>query len=235
MTVSTKCMDIFKAISTNDIHLLKYLLKSGCNVNTLRNTFSTPLHETIFQENLEMTKLLLDNPYGEKARVDIKNYFMDEPLFCCKNNPKLAEALLDAGANLEALNSNDETPLIHSIVCWRFKTAHLFIDRGANVNAVDIFNRTPLYEAVSTSDTKLVEKLIEKGANVNAQNNRGNTPLHNALLRKHCVGNIMALLKNGANPNILNNSKESPLKVAFYNRNVEAIRVLFEKGANPKI
>ncbi|HBL98295.1 TPA: hypothetical protein DDZ86_01480 [Candidatus Dependentiae bacterium] len=89
--------------------------------------------------------------------------------------------LLDKGANVNAKDLDDWTPLIK--VCFQnnFEVAKLLIEKGANVNAKNLNNQTPLLEACFHYNFKLVKLLIENSANVNAKNNQNKTPLDIAI------------------------------------------------------
>lgn len=52
--------EIFKAIETNDVVLLKRLLAEEKNVNIFDENLMTPLQHACYKGNLEMVLLLLD-------------------------------------------------------------------------------------------------------------------------------------------------------------------------------
>ncbi len=66
-----------------------------------------------------------------------------------------AKALLDAGADVNAVDKNAIGPLFMAIGNNHMDMAHLLIDHGANINAVDWYGRTPLFAAIEMRNVDL--------------------------------------------------------------------------------
>jgi len=109
---------------------------------------------------------------------------------------------LAAGADVNAKNKAEMTPLHYASMMGHKEVAGLLITNGADVNAksqFQNFGETPLHHAAWGSHKEIVELLITKGADVNAiiqsGSFKGMTPLDRAkrqkqpeladLLRKH--------------------------------------------------
>ena len=137
----------------------------------------------------------------------------------------MASRLVIAGADVNAKNSNEQTPL--HVACYRdFSTSvvEALLIAGANVNAKYNNGQTPLHLASNISDDSTVQVLLDAGADVNARNNNGQTPLHLAANPDHSSwppgidfslsareGPISALLAAGANVNAKDKSGWTPL------------------------
>ena len=97
-----------------------------------------------------------------------------------------ARLLLDAGADVNAADANDISPLVMAITNRHTAVASLLLTRGANPNAADSWGRSPLWAAVDMRNLdldsrtlengvergpvlELIEALIAKGADVNAR------------------------------------------------------------------
>jgi ankyrin repeat protein len=97
-----------------------------------------------------------------------------------------AQALVEAGANIDLADPKNVTPLFLAIDNFHFDVAKYLIGAGANPNKWDWWGRTPLYSAVdvntlphggrpdraSTDETASIEiigMLLEAGANPNVQ------------------------------------------------------------------
>ena len=107
-----------------------------------------------------------------------KNNLGDTPLHKVAGNPKTAELLIAAGADVKAKNDRGDTPL-HKFAT-AVKTAELLIATGADVNAKNNQGQTVLHLLVAESGyyrLHMVKQLIAKGANLNARDRQGNTPL----------------------------------------------------------
>jgi ankyrin repeat protein len=87
---------------------------------------------------------------------------------------------LNFGADVEAKDKYDMTPLHWASLNNRIAIAKLLIDKGADVEAKDYKGWTPLHRASWNNSIEIARLLIERGANVKAKNNKGQTPLDNA-------------------------------------------------------
>lgn len=89
-------------------------------------------------------------------------------------NVPLINYLLDKGADIEARNTGDSTPL-HNAVEWErnIDAVKLLLDRGANINAVNSSKETPIVHAAfysiyiinENSGFQVLRTLVERGAN----------------------------------------------------------------------
>ena len=91
---------------------------------------------------------------------------------------KMAEWLIEKGAEIDAKDENESTPLhLASIKGWK-KIGQTLLKNGANINAKDTEGETPLHYAAIKDNHKVVEFLIENKAELNAKSNLGETPIH---------------------------------------------------------
>jgi ankyrin repeat protein len=74
---------------------------------------------------------------------------------------RIAEALLDAGADMEARDKNGETPLRRAVNCGQEHMVRLLLSRGAEPRSTDKNGRTPIDAARSKSMRKLIATRIE--------------------------------------------------------------------------
>ena len=131
-------------------------------------------------------------PRLSSSRFD-KRYgaFCDTPLHLAARfgREDLAELLIVAGANVEALNEHDERPLHAAAAYGRPAVVKLLLSRGVEVNARGPAGKTALHAAAFgvgvTSDVdariEVAKRLLAGGADVNArQPGNGFTPLRYA-------------------------------------------------------
>jgi ankyrin repeat protein len=127
----------------------------------------------------------------------------DTPLHTAAHLNKAREVqdLIASGANLNALDSMDLTPLM--CACSGGKTmgsriALLLIEAGADVNYVrEDDDMTALMFAVHTGTPELIQTLIDRGALVEGPPGTDQTPLMIAARAGHVEG-LKVLVRNGA-------------------------------------
>jgi hypothetical protein len=101
--------------------------------------------------------------------------------------PGIARELVDAGANVEAMNRRGAQPLHYAVdgspggARWnpaaQRDTVRCLVELGADPNAVDKNGTTPLHRAVRNRCAAAVEALLDLGADPQATNRRGSTPV----------------------------------------------------------
>ena len=89
---------------------------------------------------------------------------------------KKVKELLERGANPNAKDGDEETPLHYAAAKGSVDIAKLLIDKGANVNAKSVDGFTPLHVAAMKGNLPVVELLLESGADPNAIDQFGRTP-----------------------------------------------------------
>ena len=98
-----------------------------------------------------------------------------------------AEALLDAGADLEAVSRNamGVRPLNSSAAGGHGDVSRLLVERGADVNAAQAQGFRPLHAAAQNGDSDLVAILVAAGADKDARLDDGRTAADVALEAGH--------------------------------------------------
>jgi len=103
-----------------------------------------------------------------------------------EGNLQAVRALVDLGAELEALDESGDTPLQTALSSIYFAptdaVAMLLLARNADCLKPDRFALTPLHHAAARGGRPLVEVLVEAGADVNSRAGHDGTvtPLHRA-------------------------------------------------------
>ncbi|KAM0714778.1 hypothetical protein Q7P37_009242 [Cladosporium fusiforme] len=119
-------------------------------------------------------------------------------------NPSCIVQLLEAGANVDALDFQDSTPLHYAASC-----------------------------SYAEEDVEAYfQPLLDAGANIHAQTNRGQSALHIALER-NITNNARYLLRAGADVNLRNSEKASPLAYAIQFNRVEVLEMMLQQESNP--
>ena len=102
--------------------------------------------------------------------------------------------LLDGGADVDAFDDEDKTPLHHAASDGQNEIVELLLGRGADIDAN---NRdvTPLFLAAVEGQTETVRVLLDFGADT--EWGRDGTPLYFAIM-EGSGGIVLALLEHGA-------------------------------------
>jgi len=147
-----------------------------------------------------------------------------------------AKALIDAGANVNQKDVDGNSALVLALLNKHYDLAKVLIDRGADVNAANKDGRAPLFTAIEIrneeysprpalkDDDKLsamdiIKTLLDKGAKVNAQLTNS-VPIH-----KFAQDMGDKTMGEGA----------TPFLRAARGADVETMRLLLAKGADPKL
>lgn len=119
---------------------------------------------------------------------------------------EMVKLLLENGANVNAMDSWEDTPLTYAISGnaisgKNLEIIGLLIKKGADVNVRGEYDRTPLMEAAATGDLEAIKYLLDNGADINARDNNKVPALLYAASEKHAEA-MRLLIERGANPNV---------------------------------
>ena len=113
--------------------------------------------------------------------------------------------LLTRGANPDARDEDQRTPLHQAVLGNSVGLVGLLIECGANVNAGDSRGFTPLHFAAEEHAPEIVRILVGKGADPNARDEDGNSVLWRAVASARGRDEIVRfLLDNGARGDLPN-------------------------------
>lgn len=201
----------------------KTYLDNGGNVNTANADGNTPLMLAGARNAPKLMKIFLEHG----ADVNARNKIGRTPLmFAAGKSPEMCQWLLDASAELDAVDEDDLTALHYSLghegkgQGGRFcessfdKTAFwLLLEKGLDINARTKQGENPLYLAIQNKnvDETFIRKMLDAGAEVNVRTMPAwETPLFKALQRGN-TDMCMMLLDAGAKVNIYNIKGKLPV------------------------
>lgn len=102
-------------------------------------------------------------------------------------------ALLDAGADINVSNVNNETPLIVAINKNMSEFAKYLVSRGSDINKKDLFQDTALLISIKKKNASMALFLIERGANIFTSDRYGRSPYALSLI--HDLPQVSEVLK----------------------------------------
>lgn len=141
----------------------------------------------------------------------------------------LIKKLIDMGANIDHISSDEETALIIAASWNDIDVVSLLIDEH-NVNKKNRYGNTALHMASISNVKQVVDLLIKSGADVSLMNNAGMTALMLAC-QTGDIGIVQSLLRAGADVNVADNYGNTALILAAKANNTEIISVLMDEGA----
>uniref|UniRef100_A0A7R9VEH2 TIR domain-containing protein n=1 Tax=Chlamydomonas euryale TaxID=1486919 RepID=A0A7R9VEH2_9CHLO len=166
--------------------------------------------------------------------VNAKSKQGDTPLHLAAQQVPASEAmiktLLDAGADPDALNNQQQTPLLLGLEqpdIWSM----LLEDGGADPDVRVHGGGSVLHAAASAGLAEAAQQLIDKGADVDMMDQGGDTALMRALQSPSCsVALVKALRDAGTDPNVVSESGKVALVYALDNS--AALEILLD-GPSP--
>ncbi|NER60340.1 hypothetical protein G3435_10775 [Pseudomonas sp. MAFF212428] len=93
---------------------------------------------------------------------------------------ELARWLVEQGADINARDTYQRTPLHHRSSSW-LGCVDLLLDLGADIEAQDYQGDTPLHAAAKSHKADAIAALIRRGASIDASSRQGHNVLHIAL------------------------------------------------------
>ena len=212
---------IHSAIELPSIPILEMLVEGGAKVSLTKVSkkkfkvpnYWSPIHVAAYHQQLDAIQYLYDHGADINGYDQHKNKIGTTlHLIAQYDYPQTLNLLLKLGANIEALDLDDDTPLLISVRHHLISNVKLLMNQR-NINKANNKKETPLHLSCSTGDTEITLILLENGADPNLQDNSGNTPLHLAVKAKskECVS---FLLDKNASITIKNNEGRSPFSMA---------------------
>ncbi|XP_053399234.1 serine/threonine-protein phosphatase 6 regulatory ankyrin repeat subunit B-like [Mercenaria mercenaria] len=214
--------------------LVKKLIKSGADVNA-NTEKSSPLMTALCRQkvNTETVIVLIDSG----ADVNYKNKYEKSLLHVAvaKSEDRCVEHLLRAGALVNVVDSDGNSPLWIAVSDNNATIAPMLLDYGGDVNFTNRdYNMSLLCKAACDINNNLFTLLLERGANVDVTTKLGAPPLHYAvdngstqkvklLLSKNCALDDYSAYKDLYNP-------MNALQIAFTCNNDEMIKLLLRAG-----
>jgi uncharacterized protein len=226
-----------KAIQTNHIGIVQYLLSQGAQVN-LRGPLlgETPVFVALRERNEDILNLLLQ----AHADLNVRNNNGYTPLMLAamNNDLDMVEFLQARGAKFDSPKDELLFAASHGDVAGIQRilaSSGPARNGGGKLNLVNASSKdgfTPLMAAASQGQTATVKALIAAGADLNVLNSAHDTALLLAIRNGH-KSTILALLDAGADPKILDGGGGTTLlQAALYMDDPDIVHRLIAAGVS---
>lgn len=153
----------------------KKLIDSGVDLNT-KDCSSTPLIDSIASNQLELAEKLILGGASTKVGDNLGTLPLMIASWYCRQD--IVSLLLDRGADVNALDIEGNSALIHSAQnCEDGAVPALLLRYGAKINLAAQDGDTALHVASFYGNEQLVHMLLAAGADPTLKTNGGETPL----------------------------------------------------------
>ena len=162
-----------KAVSNDNVDLVKELIAQGENVNGKDSNYGnlTPLFVAVENGSVEIAKILLE----AGAKVNARDKEKQTPLMRLDDDatPELVELLLTFGAKVVETDTEGNTALIIAAQSAKPEVIKKLIGAGSDIDLANKSGQTALMTAVTDGNLEVVRTLLESGAKVNLRNKDG--------------------------------------------------------------
>jgi ankyrin repeat protein len=201
-------------------------------VNTIANDGTTPLHQAVQRDDLQIVDRLIRS--GADARA--ANRYGVTPLYiaCMNGHSGIVERLLGAGADPNTAMPDGETVLMTAARTGNVDVVKTLLARGADVRARERSRgQTALMWAAAENNAGVIKALIDAGADMNERSRGGSFTPYLFAVRAGHIDASRTLIEAGAKVDETLPDGTSALVLATINAHYELAAFLVDKGANP--
>ena len=199
------------AANLGRINIARRLIAAHANINARNYEGLDALRIAIKKNFTETTKVLIESG----AQVGNKTFSPENvPIIIASENenPNIVKLLIDAGADVDERNENQDTALKIAVLKNNATITKYLIKAGADVNFKDANAVSLLHLATECGNVEIITALIAKGANLDSKSELNETPLYIAL--KNSQRDIFKLLLDaGANLNLKYENNRTLLQI----------------------
>jgi ankyrin repeat protein len=202
---------LLASAGANDLEMVRLFVEKGVDVNAATKGGSTPLQSAAGAGNLAMVKLLLAKgadanaatTEGGKVRKGpiALNHLTALSLAAPYGTPELLRTLIDAGAQVNAKDIRDMTPLMLAVSSetQNPEVVRLLLAKGADVKAKSNLGETALDWAKKFGDPEVISLLLKAGAEAAQNAETAGTEPAPAADAKTAIVKSVALLQRTTN------------------------------------
>jgi ankyrin repeat protein len=206
-----------------------FLIQHGADVNARHHEAgSTPIQYAVLTGRIAMVRLLLQA--GAQTKGDYRDGQSLLHVAAARGNAPVIDALVEAKADVQALDANENTPLDSAVLHGQTAAVESLLRHHADAKYTHpIDGRGALHEACMRGYSSLVVPLVEAGADPTARDRFGQTPLDIALAYKN-GSTVAALLRLGQKLKESQKVAEETMESATLRGQTEIARILLDNG-----
>ena len=217
------------AVCNGYYDMTAYLIEQGSNIRKRDKKGRTPLIRAVDKGNMKILSLLIEAGGCVNDRDPSGCHALFYGLKPSSRHLGCIEILLKEGANIDTLDGNNQTMLVHAVQNGYLDITETLIALGADVNVKNCAGEGLVYIAARANHIQLITLIIKGGAPKNEVDVEGNTAVH------HCAANrnidILRLLAfSGAELNLCNHNNDTPLHHAVRTGFPDTIKFLLSRG-----
>ena len=225
-------------VEKRNLDLIRILLDYGLDPNDYDSGYN-PLGSAIEidQEDsaFEIARLLVSHGADVNAKYAKRGEEYGTPLLYAiyRGRIKIAQLLIEAGAELEVRNSyrSGKKPLHEAAYRGFLEVVRSLLAHGARINSRDQYERTPLYLAAESNQAEIVRILLAHGADPNPSGTNAYQPLE-VVASEGYLQIAKMLIEAGANVQAgQGDYRFIPLHTAASKGHSELVQLLIEAGA----
>ncbi len=227
------------AAYSNNLHIVKYLLKAGSSVSELDSHGNTPL---TFAANSGLKNPKIYNAFKQNG-VDLSKERNDEDanllLIIAPHleNEKELNQFLAYGLSLDSIDKNGNNLFHHAVAKGNISFLKLLIEKGVKYNALNKNGGNAVLMASRgarghQNNIELYKFLESLGLKVNVVGDQGRNPLHTIAARSQNVNLIDYFIKNGVDINLQDDAGISPFMYAAASNNLNIVKHLYKDLKN---
>ena len=225
--------------------IVKLLIGKDADVNATNNDNETPLDWAVMGGEKSIANLIRKHRGKTRKELEAAELGVSVEVlpdisiheaagstgpYRIRSNIEAIKQHFAAGADVDARDKEDKTPLQHAAFHGHKEIVELLIAKGADINAKDNAGNTTLHWAVKGRKNEMVEQMVEllilNGAYVNAKSRSGDAPLDSAIKWKRTeIADF--LRKHGAK-----SGAEDSIHIAARTGNHEAVKQHLDAGTD---
>ena len=162
-------------------------VECGVDGNVQEKYDTILLHSASYHGRPEMARILLNHgvkSIAKNHKGETALHMVSRGIYGSQDGVLITHLLLESGADVNAQDNDNDTPLHSSSYSGKLEIARFLLDHDAKADSKNVRGETPLHqvsqgEYESQADgVRIAQLLLDRGVGANAQDKKGVTALH---------------------------------------------------------